>query len=469
MDWSYLTVDDASPFAREFDPVSLWASLARLVRETLSDAGASGGPIAAVTVTGQRQAVVFLDRDGREVYAGPNMDLRAVFEGGAIDEEMRDSVYAITGHTPSFFFTPAKLSWFRLHRPDAYSRIASAVTLADWLVWKLSGRLVSEPALACEAGLLDVRQGRWCSELMAELGLPGNRHIPLVEPGTLVGAVDAEVSEETGLAEGTPVVVSGPDTQCGLLGMGVTEAGQAGIVAGWSVPVQLVATHPMFSGTLQTWTGRHLLRDLWTVESTAGDAGNAYRWLAETVWGGGEDAFREMDAKALRAPAGAEGATALIGPARMDMGRVGMRHGGILFPVPLTFSDLGRGHMARAALEAAAYAVRANLEQVENVAGAAATAVAVGGGMIQTTTWVRILADVLGRELRISPAPHVSALGGYACATKAVGEFGTLEEAVEPLAGMLQTMQPDPAAHMEYQDHYERWIRLQDELERIPL
>jgi sugar (pentulose or hexulose) kinase len=63
----------------------------------------------------------------------------------------------------------------------------------------------------------------------------------------------------------------------------------------------------------------------------------------------------------------------------------------------------------------------------------------------------------------------VSALGGYACAKKAVGEFGTLEEAVEPLAGMLQTVQPDPVAHMEYQDYYERWTRLQDDLGRMPL
>ena len=65
--------------------------------------------IAAVAATSQRQAVVFLDSDGHELYAGPNLDLRAVFEGAAIDDELRDRVYRTTGHLPSFFFTAAKL------------------------------------------------------------------------------------------------------------------------------------------------------------------------------------------------------------------------------------------------------------------------------------------------------------------------------------------------------------------------
>ena len=84
-------------------------------------------------------------------------------------------------------------------------------------------------------------------------------------------------------------------------------------------------------------------------------------------------------------------------------------------------------------------------------------------------TWVRVLADVLGRELRVSPTPHASALGGYACAAKAIGEFGTLEEAAETLARKLQTVHPDPAAHLEYQDYYKRWSRLQHDLDGMPL
>ena len=468
-EWRHAQVDDASPYAREFDSDWLWRTMCGLLSDALGDANVPPRSIAAVTATSQRQGVVFLDGDGREVYAGPNLDLRAVFEGGAIDEEMRDRVYATTGHTPSLFFAPAKMRWFQEHRAEAFGRVASVVTLADWLVWKLSGQLACEPALAGEAGLLDVPERRWCTALLADLGLPDNEHVPLVDAGTLAGRVTRSVAREPALPEGTLVAVAGPDTQCGLLGMGAVSVGQVGVVAGWSAPALMVTDRPVLPAAMQTWAGCHVLNDLWTLESTSGDAGNAYRWLADTLWGGAKDAYHEMDAEAGRAPAGSEGAMAFLGPSPMDMGRVGMRQGGLLFPVPLTFSDLGRGHLARSALEALAFSTRANLERLERVAGASARSVAVGGGMVQTATWVNVLANVVGREIAVSPSPHVSALGAYVCAATALGELESLEQGAAVMAERLNTVEPEAGARLEYQDHYERWTQLLDELEGMSI
>ena len=60
--------------------------------------------IDAVAVTSQRQAVAFIDGDGGTVYVGPNTDLRAVFEGAAIDDQIGEVVYETTGHLPSMLF-----------------------------------------------------------------------------------------------------------------------------------------------------------------------------------------------------------------------------------------------------------------------------------------------------------------------------------------------------------------------------
>jgi len=96
-EWSYLKEPDAPELARAFDPQALWETACSLMAGSLLDAGVTGH-VAAVSVTSQRQGVVFLDGDGREVYAGPNLDLRAIFEGGAIDHEMGDHVYRATCH-----------------------------------------------------------------------------------------------------------------------------------------------------------------------------------------------------------------------------------------------------------------------------------------------------------------------------------------------------------------------------------
>jgi autoinducer 2 (AI-2) kinase len=292
---------------------------------------------------------------------------------------------------------------------------------------------------------------------------------PLVQSGTFVGMVRADMAERTGLAPGTPVAAAGADTQCGLLGMGVVEPHQVGIVAGWSAPVQMVTDEPLFPPEAATWTGCFLEAGKWVMESSAGDVGNSYRWLAETIFGDAAGAFDRMDDLAAAAPLGSDGAMAVLGPSRMNMASPGMSMGGFLFPVPLTFSPLGRGHMVRAAIEAIACALRANLEQVEGLTGVRASEVVVGGGMTRTITFVSVLSNVLGRETKLLPVPEATALGAYLCARTAQGEFGSLTEAAESVRPSLDVKQPDAVDAAEYQDHYERWLDVCERLEGVDL
>lgn len=466
--WSHLAVPDASPLAREFDPAWLWATFSQLVGEALKAANASGPEVAAISVTSQRQAVAFLDSHGAELYIGPSLDLRAVFEGAAIDNAMRDRVYQVTGHIPSFFFAPAKLRWFQLHRPDTCGRIASVLTLADWLVWRLTGIQASEPTLAGEAGLLDIQRRRWCADLLDALGLPAIGQVPLLPAGTCAGRLRESASEQLGLPAGVPVFVAGADTQCGLLGLGIARPGHAGIVAGWSAPLQLITNQPVLSPQGSTWAGCFLTEGGWVLEGNAGDVGNAYRWLAEALSGGSPD-YCGLDRLAAVVAPGADGVVAFLGHAGMDMAALGMRPGGFVLPVPLTYSEVGRGHLARAALEGFAFAIRANLEQVERLWGQPAEALALGGGMTRTRAFVAILKDVLGREIRLSPVPQASALGASLCARMGLGDFRSLDEAAVSVTPALQVLAPDQGAAAEYREHYQRWLQVAEGLKALGL
>ena len=463
-DWTYLDPGAVSPYARELDAESVWASTLRLVAECVGDSRVEARRIVAVTVTSQRQAVVFLDRDGRVLYAGPNVDLRAIFEGAAIDDAMGSRVYEVTGRLPSFLFAPARLRWFMQNKPDVYERIDRVVTLADWLRWKLSGELASEATLAAEAGLLDVRTRRWCAELFDEIGVRANCGVPIERAGAVVGAVRREPAGLTGLPVDVPVVVSAADTQCGLLGLGVGRAGQVGIVAGWSIPLLMVTDAPAFDAGRRTWTGCYVEESLWSLESTCGDAGNSYRWLADTMWAGETSPFDRMDAAARGVSAGSDGVLAFLGASRMDMSRIGLRAGGLIFPVPLTFGGIGRGNVARAALESISFAVRANLEQLESVSGVAASRIALGGGMTATSSWVEMLPNVLGRPVEVASAPHVTASGAYVTAVAALDGLDSLLGRAEASAATT-TIDPSPVDSAEYEDLYGRWSEVARHLE----
>ena len=440
---AYANDPDAGDLARAFDLPKRWASIADAARE----AATLGARPASIAITSQRQSLVFLDAGGRPLYTGPNTDLRAVFQGAALDAEYGDAIYQTTGHRPAFMMASGKLAWLRDARPADYARVAHILPLADWIAWKLTGEIGCEPSLAAASGLLDIHARRWASTLFADLGLRCPE-TPLRDASEPRGSV---VSADIPALSGVPVFVAGADTQCALTGMGVADAGQAGIVAGWSATTQIALANPVMSGGMNTWTGLFPTRRLWTLESVAGDMGNAWRWLAETLFGG-KLGYDEMDALAASAPLGSDGVVASLGPRAMDLSALGMRLGGIAFPVPLTLGGPTRAQICRAALESFAYAIRASLESAEREAGVEATRIAFGGGMARSTTLSRILPNVLGRPLTIYPNHDPTAVGAAGA---------------QPLAGTQ--IEPNPTVASQYRDLYHRWEDAQQRHSPFPL
>jgi len=452
------------PLAREWNPQGVLSAVYGLIKRVLGDVGTEVEPV-AVAVTSMRQGVAFLDSQNRTLYIGPNIDLRAVFEGAAIDEDNRDLVYQTTGHLPSFFFTPAKLAWFRGNRPDLFDHISSAVTIPDWLILQLTGELASEPTLAGEAGLLDVKTRQWATALMDKLGLHLDGTVPLIEAGNTVGLVTGKAAKATGLPVGTPVSSAGADTQCAALGLGVTEPGQVAIVAGWSAPVQQVTESPALSLAKATWTGCHFNANRWVAESSAGDTGRAYSWISEITG----HSFDELQALAESVEPGSEGTTAVLGPPKMDMSSVGLRTGGMLFPVPMTMNERGPGHLARAGLESAAYSIKTNLTQLIEVTERAPLTISLGAGMAQSSLFCDILANVLDADILVLRHRSASAAGGFVCAMTALGAYDSLAQGAGRWFQEMTRVSPSALVASEYEDHYERWLEASSALSALQL
>ena len=120
---------EAAPWGRELDTDAVWRAVTNAVREALACAEVPPRTVLAVAVTSQRQGIALLDESGRTLYAGPNIDLRGVFQGTRLQKEHSEFIYAITGHLPPHLFAPARLLWFRDHQPQRYARISTLLML----------------------------------------------------------------------------------------------------------------------------------------------------------------------------------------------------------------------------------------------------------------------------------------------------------------------------------------------------
>ena len=462
---SYSRPESGSSLAREFDPESVLYQFRQITARLLRKQGTRPEDISAIGLTGQRGGIVFADAEGRELYCGPNVDLRAVFEGAALDEEMGREIYTATGHLSASMLAAAHLRWAREHAPQIYDRTRTIFTLASWLAYRLTGERASEPSLDSEAGLLDVNTRQRNSALMSQMGIPENLLPPLSLATEPVGRLSKLAAEAWGLEPGTPVVISGPDTQCGLLGMGLLEVGQAGAVIGWSGSVQILTPGPCHDvPETRTSVGCFPVEGLWVAESNMGDAGNAYRWLKETLFNG-QASYEEIDALALSSANSSEGVVALLGPSPVTAMRAGLQMGGLLFPTPLTFQDTSRGDLFHAALENIAFSVRSNLATLLEVTGLDPPAIHLGGGMARGRGLATILAAVLGRSVRRSLIYQASGRGAAMTAAVAAEPSLTIHQVAQEAAGDFEAVEPGLASNVaRYQESYGQWLDLYERL-----
>ena len=454
----YHTPEGLSALAKEFDPQSLLESLREVVREALKEAGITGPNISVISVTSQRQGVVFLDSGGDPLYCGPNIDLRAVFQGSAMDEDQSEEIYASTGHLPSMLFAPARLRWFLEVYSERYSQIEIVLTIAGWLAFKLTGNLAAERSLDVEAGLADVISRDRNPELMERLGVTPSLLPPFSNGLEPTGSLTNELAGSWGLRAGVPVVLAGPDTQCGLLGLGLKEEGDTGLVIGWSGALQVLTSRPSFDDQMRTWVGLFPDDGLWVAESNLGDVGNSYRWLKDVVLGS-DESFKEVDDLVCHDTASPDGVVSFLGPGPTSSPKAGLRMGGILFPTPVSFQETSRGQLFRAAFENIAYSVKANLATLRDVTGLDTRELYLGGGIARSRVLAPILANVLGLPIRRSLVPDVSGRGAAMRATSIVNGPAAFERACELAARQCERVDPSsPVDVATYQGSFERWL-----------
>lgn len=468
--WTYhVTINPAVPLAKEFqfDAQEFWEILCHCVRAALRQAGLEPTDIAGVATTSQREGCVFLNAEGREIYAGPNIDSRAFAEGIEILSEFGpERLHHITGHSAPFIFPIARYLW---HRKQRSERVAQILMINDWLTYRLCGARTAEPSNATESMLFDLRQRTWSTDLLSHFDIPADILPPVFAPGTRVGGVSEAAAAATGLAQGTPVFVGGADTQCSLLGAGVTEEAEVGATLGTTTPVQMVVAAPTFDPELNLWAGCHVVPDRWVIESNAGDTGDAYLWLLRLIGGDRDLEHLFHLAEELTQGSDLPSVHTYIGPAIFNMTKIRTdRPGGILFPYPLLHLRPDRGELMRSFLDSIGYAIRGNCEQITQATAIAPSRLTLSGGLSRSRSLVQRVANILGLAVFAAEEPESASLGCAMLVAAGSGDFESLAAATARM-GRTNEIDPEPGAHERYASAYAKWRELNDKMEEMSI
>ncbi len=413
-----------APRWAEQDSARWWTSVVSACARLADQLPGGLTGVAAVTCTGARQSFGLFDGDGRPLGPGILWSDRRDVEGGAA------APAAVRSPDPGP--VAAKLAWVAAHRRDDWDRSVWVLAPRDVVVWRLTGRVVTDPSLASCTGLYD-DGGR----VVAGDDGVAERLAPVVPSDEVTGALTAAAAAELGPDAGTPVVIGAGDRACEVLGCGATGA-RPMVSWGTTANVSFPRPHrpepgpPGLSVSRATGGG-------WLVEGGLSAAGSLLAWLA-SVCGHTPD---ELAALAGTCPPGARGVTAVpwLGGARAPWWRPGAGAG----LVGLDGSH-GPAELARAVFEAVARDVDRCLDlAVEGPAGAPrVTGLHLTGSGVAAPVWREVLAGVTGCTVSWRRSGQAASAGAVLLAASAVGLDWSVD-GIDPRAGTLDA-DPDLVA-----------------------
>ncbi len=452
-----LAMSTPHPGWAEQEPAAWWHAVGEAVRTALGRV--PGASVVAVGISGQMHSSVFLDARGEVIRPAllwcdgrTTAECREITERAGGEDRLRDLVCnpALEG------FTLPKVLWLRRHEPQAFARLAKVLLAKDYVRYRLTGALASEPSDASGTLMFDTARRRWSREMLEAVDLPSSLLPDLGESAEILGRVTDDAAAFTGLAAGTPVVGGGGDNACGAAGVGAVAPGRT--VASWGTSGTVLApmSEPRVDPRMRAHTFCHVAPGRWYLIGVVLSAGSAFAWYRDQFareYADPAQANQALRQEAATVAPGAEGVTFLpyLQGERTPHRDAALR--GALLGLSLAHT---RAHVTRAVLEGVAFALRDSVEILRELQLPVTEMLLTGGGA-QHALLRQIQADVFGLPVRTVNREEGSAYGAALLAGIGAGAFPDLEAAVRATVVRNAPQPPDPRARALYDPLFARF------------
>lgn len=366
-----------------------WGDFVAISRELLAASELPPGAIDAVAASAIGPCMLPVDERGEPLMNGVlyGVDTRAQAQIASLTERIgEEALLARTGNKLTSQSVGPKILWLKETRPELYARTARILTSTSYLVWQLTGEHVIDHYTAASfAPLYDIDRLAWSADLAPDL-LPLDRLPELRWSAEIAGRVSRDAAHETGLLEGTPVIVGTVDAAAEAVSAGVRDAGEMMLMYGSTIFIIELTERPLRDGRL--WYAPWLAPGLHAWAAGLATSGTLVRWFRDQLAEG-----MRFDALVREAAASPKGARGLLCLPYFSGERTPIhdaRAKGAFFGLDLTHT---RGDLLRAILEGIAAATAHALETYVELEAAPRQVYAVGGGT-HDAVWMQATSDL---------------------------------------------------------------------------
>ena len=414
----------------------------------------------ALTVACFWHSLVGIDADAAVTPVYGWADTRAARQAERLRRERDErDAHARTGcrFHPSYW--PAKLLWIREERPREWSKAVRWMSFGEFLTLRLCGEASASVSMASGTGLFNQHLCEWDAPLLGSLNLSVEQ-LPLLAHDGQTFTLTREYAErwpELRVASVFPAIGDGAANN---VGAGCTTRESVALMVGTSGAMRVA-----YEGAVP----RELHESLWcyrvdrrrvVVGGALSDGGGLFDWMRDAFMRSALDVAperaKEFDGEALEeelaaiAP-DAHGLTVLpFWSGERSTGWHAQARGAIL---GLT-SHTRPVEIVRAGLEAVAYRFALISDALLPHAAPHAEICASGGALRASSVWTQIIADALGRPIRLSSVEEASSRGAVLLALEALGKIKDVADTKAPPGDLFE---PDMSRH----DVYRRGLQRQ--------
>lgn len=389
----------------ERDIRQLQDGLCRAISTCIIEAGISPNSIMGVGATGHGNGLYVLDKKGEPLKGIQSIDTRGVSIVESMGEK-RDQAHEMSLQKVWSAQTPVLMKWLRMHQPEIIENAGAFLFCKDVIVHYLTGTVGTDVTDAAIGGLLRLPQQTYDSELLGLYELEDllDRLPHVRESMEIAGYLTDEAAKATGLVAGTPVIAGMIDIVASALGSGVSEPGEASIVAGtWSIN-QIVVTQPRLDELVFMTTP--FGRDRYMVVEASPTSTANLEWFLRELGSDNETAGGAEDCSKLVAGVSPSQDLPVYHPYIYGSSFDGNARGG--------FYNLGGWHtradLLYALFEGVTFGHRQHVDNLRH-AGADLSKAVLSGGAARSEIWPQLFSDVLSLPITTRDHPETGTLG----------------------------------------------------------
>jgi xylulokinase len=442
------------PLWTEQDPEDWWTAVKKTVKAVVKLAKVKKHDVKAIGLSGQMHGSVFLNKKNKVIRKALLWnDQRTAAECEEITQRAggRDALIDMVANPALTGFTAPKLLWLRNKEPKNYDALAHLLLPKDEIRRRLTGEFATEASDASGMLLLDVKNRKWSTDLLAKLDIDPSILAKVYESEQVTGQLLPDVAEELGLTTDCKVVGGAGDCAAGAVGNGIVKQGILTASLGTSGVMFCHSDSPQYDKQGRLHTFCHAVHGKWHMMGVTLSAAGSLQWFVsqlctELLAKRGVDPYATINTEAAAVPAGSEGLFFLPYLAGERTPHADPNARGCF--IGLT-SKHTRGHMARAVMEGVTYSLRESLDILEQL-DVPVKEIRVSGGGAKSPLWKQIMADTFGQKACTINAEQGPAFGVALLAAVGGGAYKTIEEACAATIHVVDRVPPKKPAQKVY-------------------